>query len=721
MIKGDMSEKAKELNTIKLNDIKSATNEVNDINTMETIIVDIDDIDEKKVQDEKIDFKDIDIPAGASKEIVKKSRSIRERRVSAKEKKVEETLLNEEVMKTFHEGKNFKAQDFLGAHLVKENGLSGVRFTTWAPNAKYVYVTGDFNDFKVDGKYMLERVSENGIWSIFVPRIEEGTRYKYVIETSYRKFIYKSDPYALESELRPGSASIIHKPQKVKWDDSSWMTKRKRKNYYNSPMNIYEVHLGSWRTKGGGFLSFDDLVDMLPQYVEKMGYTHVEIMPLVEHPLDESWGYQGTGYFSVTSRYGNMEGFKRLVNEFHKRNIGVILDWVPGHFCRDEHGLYMFDGTPTYEYQEGWRANNNGWGTSNFDLGRAEVKSFLISNALFWINEFHLDGLRVDAVSNILYRDYGRQDGEWTPNIYGDHGNLEGIEFLRLLNKVVKKECNNVVMIAEESTAWQNVCKEEGLGFDFKWNMGWMNDVLEYVQIDTLFREQHHGKLNFSMMYAYSENFILPISHDEVVHGKKALVEKMFGDDWNKFAGTRLFLSYMMGHPGKKLSFMGTELGQRIEWRDYEQLEWELVDKYPEHNGLQEYIKDINNLYKNNKAMWELDCSPEGFKWIDPDDNKNSILSFVRQGKKPDDILIFICNFKSEVHYDFKYGVPYAKTYVELLNSDAKKYGGSGEIMGTEAKLVAQDGKYNNFDYYINIKVPPMGTVILTIDKGRKK
>jgi 1,4-alpha-glucan branching enzyme len=450
------------------------------------------------------------------------------------------------------------------------------------------------------------------------------------------------------------------------------------------------------------------------------GYTHVEIMPLVEHPLDASWGYQGTGYYSVTSRYGNIEGFKTLVNELHKKNIGVILDWVPGHFCRDQHGLYMFDGTPTYEYQEFWRADNAGWGTSNFDLGRPEVKSFLISNALYWTEECHIDAIRVDAVSNILYLDYGREYGQWRPNKYGDHGNLEGIGFIKELNKVVNDLGKNVMMIAEESTAWPNVCREEGLGFNLKWNMGWMNDVLQYVEMDPYFRSHHHGKVNFSMMYHYSENFVLPISHDEVVHGKKSLVQKMHGDNWNKFAGARNLLSYMMGHPGKKLSFMGNELGADLEWREYEELQWNLPKENILNKGLQDYVRDLNMLYQNNKCLWELDYDPKGFEWIDADNNTQSILVFMRKGKKPGDILIFVCNFTPIVHYDFKIGVPYLKDYVEVINSDDEKYGGSGQILG-DVKLTAEEVKKHNQDYSISIKVPPMGTVVFTVDKRRKK
>jgi len=639
---------------------------------------------------------------------------------TTKSRKSKEGSIEKEDIKLFHNGKNFEAYKMLGSHVVIEENVKGIRFTTWAPNAKNIYLSGDFNDFRIDEKLKLKKISKLGLWSIFVEGIEAGIRYKFVIETQDGKQIYKSDPYAIESEIRPQSASVVHQPIKFKWSDTSWVTKRKRRNMYESPMNIYEVHLGSWRTKDGKFLTYEELSELLPEYVEDMGYTHVEIMPIVEHPLDASWGYQGTGYYSATSRYGNLEGFKTLVNALHKKNIGIILDWVPGHFCRDQHGLYMFDGTPTYEYQEFWRADNSGWGTSNFDLGRPEVRSFLISNAIFWIQECHIDGIRVDAVSNILYLDYGREYGEWRPNKFGDHGNLEGIDFIKDLNKVVRELNNNVMMIAEESTAWPNVCREEGLGFNLKWNMGWMNDVLEYVEMDPYFRSKHHGKVNFSMMYHYSENFVLPISHDEVVHGKKSLVQKMHGDTWNKFAGARNLLAYMIGHPGKKLSFMGNELGAELEWREYEELEWNLIEEKVLNKGLQDYVRDFNMLYQKNKCLWELDYDPKGFEWIDADNTTQSILVFMRKGKKEDDVLIFVCNFTPIVHYDFRIGVPYLKDYVEIINSDDEKYGGSGQILG-DVKLMAEEVKQHNQDYSLSIKVPPMGTVVFALDKRRKK
>ncbi|MGG7179455.1 1,4-alpha-glucan branching protein GlgB [Clostridium paraputrificum] len=623
----------------------------------------------------------------------------------------------------FHEGRNYEAYKILGSHVVTEENKSGIRFSTWAPNAKEIWIVGDFNNFSINKKYKLEKVTEGGIWSIFIADIEIGTKYKYAIKGVDNKVVYKADPYAISSELRPNSASIVYKTERFNWIDKKWRDKKIKSNIYKSPINIYEVHLGSWKTKEGEFLTYEELSEELPEYVSKMGYTYVEIMPLVEHPLDASWGYQGVGFYSLTSRYGTIEGFKKLVQALHLKNIGVILDWAPGHFCKDAHGLYKFDGGPTYEYEEEWKAENKGWGTANFDLGRPEVKSFLISNALYWIKEFHIDGLRVDAVSNILYLNYGRNDGEWMPNKDGGSGNLEGIQFVKDLNTAVFKECNNVLMIAEESTSWPNVCMDienGGLGFNFKWDMGWMNDTLEYIEMNPVYRKYHHNNLTFSMMYNYSENFILPLSHDEVVHGKKSMVDKMFGDYWNKFAGLRLLLAYMIGHPGKKLTFMGAEFGQFIEWREYEELEWKLIDNYPMHKDTQNYVMDLNNFYKKNRALWELDYDTNGFTWIDADNNDQSILVFMRKGKHKDDTLIFICNFTPVVYYDFRIGVPYLTDYKEVLNSDDSIYGGSGQILG-DVILVAENERYHNQKYSIKVKVPPMATLVIGIKRERKE
>lgn len=619
----------------------------------------------------------------------------------------------------FHEGKNYNSYRFMGSHSIVEKRKRGVRFTVWAPKASAVYIVGEFSEFKPLDEYKMEKVTEQGIWSLFIKGMSTGIKYKYYIVNEWgTKGVLKADPYAEISEVRPNTASIVKDEKKFKWSDRKWINKRNRTNIYESAINIYELHLGSWKREDGEFLTYKELSEELPEYLVEMGYTHVEMMPLIEHPLDASWGYQGTGYYSPTSRYGESEDLKELINSLHKNDIGVILDWVPGHFCKDEHGLYMFDGSPTYEYEEGWKADNKGWGTFNFDLGKPEVKSFLISNALYWIREFHVDGLRVDAVSNILYLNYGRNDGEWIPNKYGGNECLEGIEFLRELNTAVESEFNNLMMIAEESTSWPNVCrsaKDGGLGFTFKWNMGWMNDTLEYIEMDPIYRKYHHNNLTFSMMYNYSENFILPISHDEVVHGKKSLVNKMWGDYFNKFAGLRMYLAYMIGHPGKKLLFMGSEFGQFIEWREYEELEWKLIDEFEMHKNTQEYCKVLNKFYKDNRALWELDYSPEGFKWIDADNNDQSILVFMRKSKNEKDTLIFICNFTPVVYYDFRIGVPYLADYKEIFNTDKKEYGGSGQVM--EDILVAEEKGYHNMPYSIKIKVPPMGVSVLGIDK----
>ncbi|MGL4847678.1 MAG: 1,4-alpha-glucan branching protein GlgB [Clostridium sp.] len=620
-------------------------------------------------------------------------------------------------MYLFHQGRNFSSYDILGSHLIKEDGKLGIRFTTWAPRAQEVYVTGDFNGFCIENKYKMKKISNLGLWTLFIEGLEKGVKYKYGIKKWNNEMNYKADPYGIYSEVRPNSASVVYVAKDFQWEDNDWIFNRDNSNIYESPVNIYEAHLGSWRTnEQGEFLTYDELSEILPDYLAEMGYTHIEIMPLVEHPLDASWGYQGLGFYSLTSRYGNIEGFKKLVNEFHKRGIGVIMDWAPSHFCKDGHGLFKFDGTATYEYEETWKAENKGWGTCNFDLGRPEVKSFLISNALYWFREFHIDGLRVDAVSNMLYLNYGRDEGEWVPNIYGDDGNLEGIQFLKELNQAVFNEFRNVMMIAEESTSWPNVCKPiemGGLGFNFKWNMGWMNDSLEYVELDSIYRKYNHNALTFPMMYNHTENFILPISHDEVVHGKKSLLDKMWGDYWTKFAGLRLFGAYMIGHPGKKLLFMGSEFGQFIEWREYEQLEWKLIGAYPIHGETQNFFKELNHIYKENKALYEQDHTPYGFRWIDADNNAQSILSFVRRGKKEEDTIICIYNFTPVVYYDFRVGVPTVGSYEEILNTDEKRFGGSGQVIGEE--IFTENYWAHGMEQSIKVKVPPMGAIFMKL------
>ncbi|BDC02229.1 1,4-alpha-glucan branching protein GlgB [Clostridium perfringens] len=634
-----------------------------------------------------------------------------------KSKKVskDESLLSFDL---FLEGKEHSAYKFMGAHFITENRKRGVRFTTWAPRASKIYVIGDFNNWELKEEYSMEKINERGIWSLFLPKLEEGIKYKFaVVNECGNNTVYKADPYAFKSELRPNTASVLTKIKSFRWGDKRWLNKREKEGLDNKPMNIYELHLGSWKRKDGEFMTYEEISEILVEYIKEMGYTHVEFMPINEHPLDASWGYQGVGYYSVTSRYGDLNGLKNLINKLHKNNIGVLLDWVPSHFCKDEHGLFMFDGSPTYEYEAWWKANNEGWGTCNFDLGRPEVKSFLFSNAMYWINEFHVDGLRVDAVSNMLYLDYGREYGEWEPNIYGGNGNLEAISFLKELNTIIKKEGKGAITVAEESTSWEGITKpveEDGLGFDYKWNMGWMNDTLSYIELDPIYRKYHHNKMNFSMMYNYSEKFILPISHDEVVHGKKSLINKMWGDDWKKYAGLRLYASFMMGHPGKKLMFMGCEFGQFVEWREWEELQWNVIEEFDIHRKTKEYFKALNKFYLENSSLWSLDYEEEGFKWIDADNLEESVLSFIRIGKKKKEKLIFICNFTPEVYYDFKVGVPELGEYVEVFNSDSLEFGGAGNIMG-DSILKATEESFKDFDYSISVKVPPLGTLVLKV------
>ena len=640
---------------------------------------------------------------------------IGENKGKSKKMSKDESLLSFDL---FLEGKEHSAYKFMGAHFITENRKRGVRFTTWSPRASKIYIIGDFNNWELKEEYSMKKINERGIWSLFIPKLEEGIKYKFAVENECgNNTVYKSDPYAFKSELRPNTASVLTKIKSFRWGDKRWLNKREKEGLDNKPMNIYELHLGSWKRKDGEFMTYEEISEVLVEYIKEMGYTHVGFMPVNEHPLDASWGYQGVGYYSVTSRYGDLNGLKTLINKLHKNNIGVLLDWVPSHFCKDEHGLFMFDGSPTYEYEVWWKANNEGWGTCNFDLGRPEVKSFLFSNAMYWMNEFHVDGLRVDAVSNMLYLDYGREYGEWEPNIYGENGNLEAIAFLKELNTIIKKEGKGAITVAEESTSWEGITKsveEGGLGFDYKWNMGWMNDTLSYIELDPIYRKYHHNKMNFSMMYNYSEKFILPISHDEVVHGKKSLINKMWGDDWKKYAGLRLYASFMMGHPGKKLMFMGCEFGQFVEWREWEELQWSVIEEFDIHRKTKEYFKALNKFYLENSSLWSLDYEEEGFKWMDADNSEESVLSFIRIGKNKKEKLIFICNFTPEVYYDFKVGVPELGEYVEVFNSDSLEFGGVGNIMG-DSILKATEESFRDFDYSISVKVPPLGTLVLKV------
>ena len=562
----------------------------------------------------------------------------------------------------------------------------------------------------------MENIEGSGIWTIFLTNAKQGQAYKYNVIGCDGVSRMKSDPYAVFSEKRPNTASIIYTNDNYKWNDRKWQREKQKIVHDNSPMNIYEVHLGSWKRKWDGeFFSYEELYEMI-EYVKDMGYTHIELMPITEHPLDESWGYQTIGYYSSTSRYGTPTEFKAFIDKCHENGIGVILDFAYSHFCKDAHGLYKFDGSAQFEYSDPLKAENIGWGTAHFDLGKPEVNSFLISNVLYWFNEYHIDGIRVDAVSSMLYLDY--DIGEWRPNKYGGRENLEAIDFLKRLNKIVYTTVNNPIIIAEESTAWPMVTGPTysgALGFTYKWNMGWMNDTLKYMEMDPIYRKHHHELITFSFMYAFSENFILPLSHDEVVHGKKSLLDKMPGDPWQKFASLRTLYAYYMMHPGKKLLFMGSEFGQGLEWRYAYGLEWELLEREP-HMKMKDYVKDLNHLYKNEKALHEIDNTYEGFDFIDPHNSEQSIITLMRKGKNERDFIIAVINFTPVVRYNYKIGVPYEGVYEEVFNTDNEKYWGSNQTMES-SELTSYPEKWHNKDNHIRIKVPPLGATFI---KGKE-
>ena len=631
------------------------------------------------------------------------------------DKKTVDTSYSEFPLYVFHQGRNFKAQEFLGAHRVEENKFV---FRVWAPHAAAIYVVGDFNGWHEESSPM-SKLNDAGVWEAYVDNVKDFDAYKFLIYTSGGQKLYKADPYAFHAETRPGTASKIFNSN-YKWRDKAWLKKRKESSVYKSPVNIYEVHLGSWRIyEDGNTLSYRDLAKELVSYAKDMGYTHIEVMPVAEHPFDGSWGYQVTGYFAPTSRYGTPDDFKYFVDECHKAGLGVIVDWVPAHFPKDAHGLANFDGEACYEYADVRKGEHLQWGTKVFDYGRNEVQSFLISNACYWLEEFHVDGLRVDAVASMLYLDYCREDGQWIANENGGNENLEAVAFMKLLNETVFKEHGDVMMIAEESTAWPMVSKPVfmgGLGYNFKWNMGWMNDILRYFALDGFFRKYNHDLITFSFFYAFSENFVLPISHDEVVHGKGSLINKMPGDYNEKFAGVRAFLGYMYAHPGKKLLFMGSEFGQFIEWDYKKGLDWLLLD-YDMHRLLQGYTKELNKFYKKNAPMWQIDYSWEGFNWIVSDDNANSVIAFVRSDEN-DEKIVAVCNFTPVLREDYKIGVPEADGYEIVFNSDASKYGGSGERLKKSYKL--KNGAMHGYDNYIELKLPPMSTIYLKQKKNKK-
>lgn len=613
----------------------------------------------------------------------------------------------------YNTGAYFHAYNSLGAHETKQRGQNGVGFVLWAPFANEVCVVGDFNGWQ-PGEHTMQPL-DGGFWQLFVPGLAEGELYKYALQTASGEWLYKADPFAFAAEKRPGTASRVARLDDYGWQDDAWLAARSAASHFDRPLNIYEMHLGSWRRKEAGpgnedgFLTYRELAEVLPDYLLRMGYTHVEFLPLMEHPLDDSWGYQITGYFAATGRFGDPQELMYLIDRLHQAGIGVIMDWVPGHFCRDAHGLAGFDGTALYEKEE-----HAEWGTYKFDFSRTEVRSFLISSALFWLDKYHADGLRVDGVTSMLYLNYGIADASvGRRNEHGGEEDPDAVGFLRQLNRVVGQFFPGVITFAEESTAWPLVTRppeQGGLGFHYKWDMGWMNDTLRYMSLDFPGRRDNHRLLTFSMMYAFNENFVQALSHDEVVHGKRSLIGRMPGDYWRQFAGLRLLYMYQMTHSGAKLSFMGSELAQFVEWRFAEQLEWFLL-KYDSHARYQQFVAALNTLYRQETALWQQNYSWEGFRWLDADNAAQSILAFMRCGRQQGDFLPVLLNFRPDVYDDYRIGVPAAGDYLEIFNSDAAEYGGSGRV--NSDILTAEAVPYHGQPYSLRLQVPPLGGLIL--------
>ncbi len=622
-------------------------------------------------------------------------------------------------MHLFNEGNNYRIYEKLGAHLMEIDGVRGVLFAVWAPNAVRVSVVGDFNSW--DGRRCQMRVrGSSGIWEIFIPGLEEYNCYKYEIKSKDDRIIVKADPYGFLSELRPKTASVVYDIDKYKWRDSVYMSARDAGKHRGEPVSIYEVHLASWKRKNGWeYLTYRELADDLVEYVKEMGFTHIELLPVSEYPFDGSWGYQVSGYYAVTSRFGTPEDFAYFVDCCHLNNIGVIIDWVPAHFPKDDFALREFDGTALYEHSDPRLGEHKDWGTLIFNYGRNEVRNFLISNALFWFNKYHIDGLRVDAVASMLYLDYSRKDGEWLPNVYGGNENLDAIYFIRRLNEEVYKNFPGVMMIAEESTAFGGVSHPTylgGLGFEYKWNMGWMNDFLRYVSKDPIHKKYHHNELTFSMIYAFTENFILVLSHDEVVHGKGSLINKMPGDDWQKFANLRASLGFMFGHPGKKLLFMGSEIGQWSEWDFQKSLDWHLLE-FDLHTKLRDFVKELNNVYKSYPALHRVDFNSAGFEWVNCNDWEQSVLSFIRKTETNSGTVLVVLNFTPVVRNDYRVGVPEAGFYREIMNSDAVCFGGSGQgnLGGVNSDQIWWDGRENS----IRVVIPPLSCLMFVLERDK--
>jgi 1,4-alpha-glucan branching enzyme len=623
-------------------------------------------------------------------------------------------LLEEHDQHLFNEGSHFHIFEKLGAHLREVDGAKGVHFAVWAPSARRVSVVGSFNRW--DGRrHQMRSLGTSGLWEIFLPGLDEGELYKFEVKTAAGQILLKSDPYAFAAEVPPRTASVVCDLDRLVWGDESWLEERAQRNWLEEPVAIYEVNLASWRTdpETGRPLGYRELAHELTAYVLEMGFTHVELMPIAEHPFDGSWGYQVTGYFAPTSRFGSPEDFAYFVDYCHQHGIGIIVDWVPGHFPKDAHGLAQFDGTALYEHLDPRQGLHPDWDTLIFNYGRSEVRTFLLANALFWLERFHIDGLRVDAVASMLYLDYSRPHDAWVPNSYGGRENLEAIDFIKQLNIEIYARCPGVMVIAEESTSWPGVSRPTysgGLGFGFKWNMGWMNDVLRYMSKDPVHRKFHHSDLTFGMLYAFQENFILPLSHDEVVHGKRSLLDKMPGDAWQKMANLRLLFGFMYGHPGKKLLFMGGELGQWNEWNHRQGLDWDLLEFEP-HRGVQLLVRDLNQLYRGNPALYQTDFNPEGFEWIECQDVENSVFSFARRSAGGEELLVFVLNFTPIPRRSYRMGVPEKGYYRELINSDAALYGGSN--IGNDGGVEAQATPWHQYQHSVEIQLPPLGMLIL--------
>jgi 1,4-alpha-glucan branching enzyme len=625
-------------------------------------------------------------------------------------------FLTKKDLRLYQEGNHYRIYEKLGAHFTRVGGQDGVHFAVWAPNAAFISVMGEWNEWSKESDPM-SRFGDTGIWTAFIPGVQQGNAYKYFVRSQYKDFeIDKADPFAFSTELVPQTASRVWDYSGYSWGDQSWITNRTAKNSGDAPINIYEMHIGSWirdPERPGEFYTYRDLAPRLAEYLTGMGYTHVEFLPIKEHPFYGSWGYQTVAYYAPSSRYGTPQDFMYLIDTLHQADIGVILDWVPSHFPQDGHGLTYFDGTYLYEHADPRKGIQKDWGTYIFNYGRPEVSNFLLANALFWLEQYHADGLRVDAVASMLYLDYSRKQGEWVPNQYGGRENLEAIDFIRHVNHVVHEQFPGALMIAEESTSWPMVSKPAhlgGLGFDMKWNMGWMHDTLDYMEKDPIHRSYHHGKMTFGIWYAWSENFILPFSHDEVVHLKKSMLDKMPGDLWQKFANLRLLYGYMTGHPGKKLLFMGGEFGQWREWNHDRALDWELLDS-TEHQQLQSWVKDLNTFYKNTAGLYELDFDPSGFQWIDCNDNFRSILSFLRFDKSGKEAIAFICNFTPVPRHNYRVGVPWGGEWKEVLNSDSEFYGGSG--IGNLGQITADELESHGRQHSLSLMLPPLAVVVL--------